>query len=344
MKTIGSLLLIFLLSNLVFSQVGIGTDTPENSAALDLESTTRGFLPPRMNTAQRDAILVTTDSKGLIIFNTDSSKLNIFDGVTWHVIVNSPVEQICSSAVTLSEFLTCLQINYTPSQTLGYSTARDVLYSAVDVDLNTQELKGIYSNFTILMDYSTDPDPSIHAFNLGMNAEHIYPQSMGAGDEPARSDMFNLFPSRIEVNSSRGNCPFNDIIDSDTESWFYLNQQLNIIPTSNIDLYTETDQDALYPLLSAAQQCSIEPQESKKGDIARVVFYFYTIYNSTNINSYVSYANEEFFNYMKSTLLLWHINDPVDEQEIDRNSKIETYQGNSNPFVLDSTLAQRMFN
>jgi hypothetical protein len=344
MKTIGSLLLIFLLSNLVFSQVGIGTDTPENSAALDLESTTRGFLPPRMNTAQRDAILVTTDSKGLIIFNTDSSKLNIFDGVTWHVIVNTQVEQICSNAVTLSEFLTCLQTNYTPSQTLGYSTARDVLYSAVDVDLNTQELKGIYSNFTILMDYSTDPDPSIHAFNLGMNAEHIYPQSMGAGDEPARSDMFNLFPSRIEVNSSRGNCPFNDIIDSDTESWFYLNQQLNIIPSSNIDFYTEVDRDATYPLLSIAQQCAVEPQESKKGDIARVVFYFYTIYNSTNINSYVSYANEEFFNYMKSTLLLWHINDPVDEQEMDRNTKIETYQGNSNPFVLDSTLAQRMFN
>jgi endonuclease I len=244
----------------------------------------------------------------------------------------------------LVEFLTCLQTNYTPSQTLGYSSVRDVLYSAVDVDLSTQELKGVYSNFTILMDYSTDPDPSIHAFNLGINAEHIYPQSMGAGDEPARSDMFNLFPTRIEVNSSRGNCPFNEILDSDTESWFYEDQQLNIIPSSNIDFYTEVDQDASYPLLSLAQQCSIEPQENKKGDIARVVFYFYAIYNSTNINSYISYANEDFFNYMKSTLLIWHLSDPVDQLEIDRNTKIETYQGNSNPFVLDSTLALRMFN
>lgn len=344
MKNVCFLLRVFLITNSVFSQVGVGTETPDNSAALDVNSTTLGFLPPRMNSAQRDAILVTSTSKGLIIFNTDSNVLNIFDGVTWHVIVNPEIGQICSNAETLLEFLTCLQSNYTPSQTLGYSTARDVLYSAVDVDLSTQELKGVYSNFTILMDYSTDPDPSIHAFNLGINAEHIFPQSMGAGDEPARSDMFNIFPSRIQVNSSRGNCPFNEIVDSDTESWFYLNQQLNIIPSSNIDLYTEIDQDESYPLLSAAQQCAIEPQESKKGDIARAVFYFYAIYNSTNINSYISYANEDFFNYMKSTLLTWHMNDPVDQLEIDRDTKIETYQGNSNPFVLDSTLAQRMFN
>ncbi|WP_033957916.1 endonuclease [Psychroserpens jangbogonensis] len=344
MKNVSYLLLIFLISNSVFSQVGVGTETPDESAALDIESSTLGFLPPRMTSEQRDAIVVTSASKGLIIFNTDSNVLNIFDGVNWHAIVDTQEELICNNATTLTEFLTCLQTNYTPSQTLGYSTARDVLYSAVDIDMSTQELKGIYSNFTILMDYSTDPDPSSHAFNLGINAEHIYPQSMGAGDEPSRSDMFNLFPSRVEVNSARGNCPFNEIVDSDSESWFYLNQQLNIIPTSNIDLYTEKDQDESYPLLSGTQQCSIEPQESKKGDIARVVFYFYSIYNSTNINSYVSYANEDFFNYMKTVLLSWHINDPVDQLEIDRNTNIETYQGNSNPFVLDNTLAPRMFN
>ncbi|WP_456441265.1 endonuclease [Psychroserpens sp.] len=342
MKKNSILLLVFLVSNSIFSQAGVGTETPDPSSVLHVESTTLGFLPPRMNTIQRDAILVTTNSKGLIIFNTDSNVLNIFDGVTWHAIVQT--EQICNNASTMNEYLTCLQTNYTPDQTLGYSSARDILYSAVDVDLLTDELKGVYSNYTILMDYSTDPDPSVHAFNLGINAEHIYPQSMGAGVEPARSDMFNIFPSRIQVNSSRGNCPFNEIVDSDAESWFYLNQQLNIIPTTNINFHTEIDQDHSYPLLSLAQQCSIEPQENKKGDIARVVFYFYAIYNSTNVNSYTSYANEDFFNSMKDVLLIWHVNDPVDQLEIDRNNNIEIYQGNSNPFVFDVTLAQRMFN
>jgi hypothetical protein len=46
------------------------TDTPDNSALLDLESTERGFLIPRMTTAQRDAIDVTGSPHALMIFNT----------------------------------------------------------------------------------------------------------------------------------------------------------------------------------------------------------------------------------------------------------------------------------
>ncbi|MFK7832701.1 MAG: endonuclease [Winogradskyella sp.] len=344
MKHITLLLLAFLWTTILFSQVGIGTNTPDNSAALHIDSETQGFLPPRMTSVQRDAIAVTTDSKGLIIYNTDSNKLNIFDGVTWHAIVTSQPEQICATASTLVEFLTCLQTNYTPDQTLGYTDARDIMYSVVDVNPITQELKGVYTDFTILMDYSTDLDPSIHAFNLGMNAEHIFPQSMGASEEPARSDLFNLFPSRVEVNSARGSCPFNEITDGDTESWYYLNQTLNTIPVTNIERYTEIDNETSYPLLALIQQFSLEPQEQKKGDIARVVFYFYSIYNATNINSYMSTANDVFFDYMKAILLIWHSNDPVDQAELDRNTLIETYQGNSNPFVLDSSLAPRMFN
>ena len=348
MRKVALLLVLFLVTNFTFSQVGIGTETPDDSAILHLESTALGFLPPRMTSAQRDAILVTSNSKGLLIYNTDSNTLNIFDGLSWHVISPLPTtpvtNQICDTASTYAEFLTCIQTNYTPDQTLGYNDARDILYGVVDVNPSTQELKGIYSDYTILMDYSTDADASSHAFNLDINAEHVYPQSMGASNEPARSDMFNLFPSRVAVNSDRGSCVFNDIEDSDTESWYYLTQELSTIPGSNIDFYSEIDEDGTYPLLVTGQQCTIEPRESKKGDIARVVFYFYAIYNATNINSYTSYANDDFFNYMKTTLLTWHINDPVDQIEIDRNTAIESYQGNSNPFVLDTTLAGRMFN
>ncbi|WP_299336296.1 endonuclease [uncultured Psychroserpens sp.] len=345
MRQIGFLLVVLIATCSVYGQVGVGTETPDTSAALDIVSTSKGFLPPRMTATQRDAISVTSGSTGLIIFNTDSGKLNVYDGNIWHAIVETSLEgSICTTATTLNEFLTCLQTNYTPNQTLGYSSARDIMYSVIDINESNQELKGIYTDYTIVMDYSTDPDPSIHAFNQGINAEHIYPQSMGAGDEPARSDMINLFPSRINVNSSRGNCPFGDIVDTDTETWFYTNQIMNTIPLVNIDFYTEIDQDASYPLLSLTQQCAIEPPENKKGDIARILFYFYTIYNATNVNSYVSYANEDFFNYMKITLLSWHANDPVDQSEIDRNTKIAVYQGNSNPFVLDSSLATRMFN
>ncbi len=56
-----------------------------------------------MNSAQRDAILTTTASKGVIIFNTDSNRLNIFDGINWHAIVNKQSEIACQNATTLSE-------------------------------------------------------------------------------------------------------------------------------------------------------------------------------------------------------------------------------------------------
>ena len=51
------------------AQVGVGTVTPDTSAALEVKSTTKGFLPPRMTASQRDAIA--TPGAGLIIFCTD---------------------------------------------------------------------------------------------------------------------------------------------------------------------------------------------------------------------------------------------------------------------------------
>jgi hypothetical protein len=61
--------------------VGIGTTTPNASALFDISSTTKGFLPPRMTTTQRDAI--SSPTAGLQVFNTTDSKLNIYDGASW---------------------------------------------------------------------------------------------------------------------------------------------------------------------------------------------------------------------------------------------------------------------
>lgn len=52
--------------------VGIGTTTPAASAQLDVNSTTKGFLPPRMTTAQRSAIAA--PAEGLLVFQTDGTK------------------------------------------------------------------------------------------------------------------------------------------------------------------------------------------------------------------------------------------------------------------------------
>ena len=67
-----------------FAQVGIGTTTPDASAALDVSSTTKGFLPPRMTEAQRNAI--NTPALGLMVYCTDcgaNGEPQHYNGTSW---------------------------------------------------------------------------------------------------------------------------------------------------------------------------------------------------------------------------------------------------------------------
>ncbi len=83
MNTKNTLIAIVALfaTSATFAQVGIGTTSPNTSAALDVESTTKGFLPPRMTGAQRNAIA--TPAEGLSIYNTDSKCLQWYNGSGW---------------------------------------------------------------------------------------------------------------------------------------------------------------------------------------------------------------------------------------------------------------------
>lgn len=62
-------------------QVGIGTGTPAPSAMVEVSSTDKGFLPPRMTFAQREAIH--KPAKGLMIYCTDCDELQVYNGFMW---------------------------------------------------------------------------------------------------------------------------------------------------------------------------------------------------------------------------------------------------------------------
>jgi hypothetical protein len=83
MKTKTTLLILVLLALSLrgFSQVGVGTTTPHASAALDITSTTSGFLPPRMTQAQRNAI--TFPAAGLTVYDTTTNSNWFFNGTIW---------------------------------------------------------------------------------------------------------------------------------------------------------------------------------------------------------------------------------------------------------------------
>jgi hypothetical protein len=67
--------------------IGTGLTLPNSKAVLELASTTKGFLPPRMTTAQRDAI--TSVPAGLMIYNTSTNKLNFYNGSAWEAVTSA---------------------------------------------------------------------------------------------------------------------------------------------------------------------------------------------------------------------------------------------------------------
>ncbi len=159
------------------------------------------------------------------------------------------------------------------------------------------------------------------AFNQGVvglgipdawNREHVWSQSRGAfGTDPgAGTDVHHLKPSDNTVNSSRGNKDFDDGGVQHHEA---------------TDCYTDSD--------------SWQPRTNVKGDVARMLFYMAIRYEGErgdpelHLVDYTANATGEPVIGKLSTLLQWHIDDPVDAFEENRNDVIFSYQQNRNPFI-----------
>jgi len=77
-----TLITLMLFTALSYAQVGINTNTPSASSALEIESTTGGILIPRMTETQRDAIV--SPASGLMIYQTDEvSGFYFYNGTGW---------------------------------------------------------------------------------------------------------------------------------------------------------------------------------------------------------------------------------------------------------------------
>ncbi|MFO7863559.1 MAG: hypothetical protein R6U85_06130, partial [Salinivirgaceae bacterium] len=81
--------LLLAFSSTAFAQTGIGTTTPNASAQLNVSSTTKGLLPPRMTKTQRDAI--SSPATGLFIYQTDGTAgLFQYNGTAWAAVSTAP--------------------------------------------------------------------------------------------------------------------------------------------------------------------------------------------------------------------------------------------------------------
>ena len=97
-------------SDAVFTtgSLGIGVDPPSSTALLDVASTTKGLLAPRMTTVQRLAI--TSPANGLIVYDTDVKSLEVYDAVgeAWNGFGAAPASESRNGgtgATTLTGYL-----------------------------------------------------------------------------------------------------------------------------------------------------------------------------------------------------------------------------------------------
>lgn len=156
----------------------------------------------------------------------------------------------------------------------------------------------------------------------GWSREHVWAKSHGdfGTSTGTGTDLHNLKPEDVSVNSTRNNKDFEEggtpVTDDSPPSGY----------SGTLDCYTTST--------------TFEPPDAVKGDVARIIFYMVTRYEGENGEvdlEMVDYAdsapNLEPLHGVESTLLAWHAADPVDDFERNRNDVIYSYQGNRNPFI-----------
>ncbi|MFK7797501.1 MAG: endonuclease [Aureispira sp.] len=223
--------------------------------------------------------------------------------------------------------LTNLRLDYKPTIIVSYGTARDNMFSYIYEENDT--VTCVYTGLKRYLPSNATSPRAIMLDNnsaVSVNTEHTYPQSK-ALNSAGRSDLHHIFPTRALANNGRSTLPFGEISVNNVDKWY-----------KDAIMLTAPPAVAEQPLYSKQQTgVMFEPREDHKGNVARAMFYFYTMYRNE-----ADGADPNYFNQQKNILCQWHLDDPVDSMEWVRTSRIALFQNNRvNPFVMDCTLPQR---
>ena len=135
--------IILLVRTSAFAQVGVGTTTPESSAALDVTSTTKGFLPPRMTQVQMFAINGGEPANGLMVYCSDCAPAGFYGyvngnwgtlGASASVTVNCSANGFSSGAIIKDVALSNASFSVTLTNN-AFSSAT-ISFAATDVALS----------------------------------------------------------------------------------------------------------------------------------------------------------------------------------------------------------------
>ena len=309
----------------------------DGSNSLVLVNTTNSFTDPVDGTTYSPNTIYGGGQQ--VVYNATGTSVNITGlaiSTLYYVRIYNfatctmPIDYITASPLagnftTTNNTTTCAQFRanliattYTGKyMSLGYDGARRKMYGVCDNQSNT--VTCVYGGY-VASHPANSTATSITIPGGIINAEHTVPQSFFSQVEPLRGDMHHLFPTVDDWNNDRSNYPFAEIPDISTTKWETgLSTTSTTVPSSNINDYSE--------LLAST---SYEPREIQKGNTARAILYFYTMYE-TVMNTTYSHPITDVCSLQ--TLYNWHVQDPPTAADVSRNDCIEANQGNRNPYI-----------
>jgi len=110
LKATNTIVAVLMTLHCTAQNVGVGTTTPAPSAQLEVSSSNKGFLPPRLTNLERNGI--PSPVAGLIIWNSDCRELQVYDGAMW---TNMTGDTACANFLPI--------VTTTPMSDILYSTA-----------------------------------------------------------------------------------------------------------------------------------------------------------------------------------------------------------------------------
>lgn len=221
----------------------------------------------------------------------------------------------------LHDLITTTHTKYTT-----YDDCKDPnIIKKTDAGSNTSSIAEFYSQADIASTWGGGD-------NGTWNREHVWCQSLSPlwGQSGGGSDLHHIRPVESRLNGTRGNDPYGEV-------------------TGGNALYYKDAKGNNIALAGYGKGGVFEPLDRVKGDVARIVLYVYTHYNTyanvygtTNGGGKSSYfgtlsitkiisANSEKAAF--ELLSAWNTLDPVDERERNRNEAVYQIQGNRNPYI-----------
>lgn len=210
-------------------------------------------------------------------------------------------------------------------------------YSGLYVTYTTSDVDSFYENDGTMLDmYTENPTGPECAFTYGINQdngtggtvecdkynrEHTIPQSAFSSATPMYSDAHFVAPSDKYVNGQRGDLPFG-VVGTATNTYTNGTKRGSNLNSGYSAGYVGT---------------VFEPINEFKGDIARMLLYFGTRYETQvtgfTYSMFNGTSDQVYSNTFINILLKWHMQDPVSSREIARNNAIYARQNNRNPYI-----------